>query len=77
MLGSIAAGVVSAGHSGAALVPFLVAPLSIPLLLAATQAFEALQLGRSILGWVVLMAVVVLLLAIVGTLVARPLQETG
>lgn len=76
MLGAIAAGVVAAGHSGAALVPFLVAPLSVPLLLAATLAFEGIRLGESILGWVLLMVVVVLVLAIVGTLTARPLQES-
>lgn len=76
MLGAIAAGVVAAAHSGAALVPFLVAPLSVPLLLAATQAFEGIRLGKSILGWVLLMVVVVLVLAIVGTLTARPLQES-
>lgn len=76
MLGAIAGGVVAAGHSGAALVPFLVAPLSVPLLLAATQAFEGIRLGKSILGWVLLMVVVVLVLAIVGTLTARPLQES-
>jgi heme exporter protein B len=77
MLGTIAAGVVSTGYAGAALVPFLVAPLSVPLLLAATQSFEALRLGRSILGWILLMVVVVLVTAITGTLTARPLQESG
>lgn len=77
MLGTIAAGVVATGHAGAALVPFLVAPLSVPLLLAATQSFEGLRLGRSILGWVLLMVVVVLVIAITGTLTARPLQENG
>jgi heme exporter protein B len=77
MLGTVAAGVVSSGHAGAAMVPFLVAPLSVPLLLAATQSFEGLRLGRSILGWVLLMVVAVLVIAITGTLTARPLQESG
>jgi ABC-type transport system involved in cytochrome c biogenesis permease component len=77
MLGTIAAGVVATGHAGAAMVPFLVAPLSVPLLLAATQSFEGLQLGRSILGWILLMVVAVLVIAITGTLTARPLQESG
>ncbi len=76
MLGSIAAGVVAAGHSGAGLVPFLVAPLSVPLLLAATQAFEGLRLGRPILSWVLLVVIIVLVLAVIGTLTARPLQES-
>ena len=75
MLGAIASGIVAWGRGGTALVPFLVAPLSVPLLLAATSAFEGLRLGESILSWIVLMVVVVLVLAIVGTLTARPLQE--
>lgn len=77
MLGTIAAGVVSSGRGGVALVPFLVAPLSVPLLLAATQTLEGLRVGRSILGWVLLMVVAVLIIAITGTLTARPLQESG
>jgi len=76
MLGSIASGVVATGHSGAGLVPFLVAPLSVPLLLSATQALEGLRLGRPMLSWIVLMVIIVLVLAVLGTLTARPLQES-
>ena len=77
LLGTLAAGIVSTGRNATALVPLLVAPLSIPLLLGATQSLETLQFGRSSLMWVLMMVVTVLLLAIVGVLSARPLQETG
>jgi heme exporter protein B len=76
LLGTLAGSIVSSVNAGTALVPLLVAPLSVPLLLAATQALEGLRLGRSILSWLLLMATVVLVLAIVGVLTARPLQET-
>ena len=77
LLGTLAAGLVSTGTNATALVPLLVAPLSIPLLIGATQALEALRLGRSSLTWVLMMIVTVLVLAIAGVLSARPLQETG
>lgn len=77
LLGTLAAGIVATGPSATALVPLLVAPLSVPLLLGATQALEALRLGRSSLSWVLMMVVVVLLLAVAGVLSARPLQETA
>lgn len=77
LLGTLAAGIVASGQSATALVPLLVAPLSVPLLLGATQALEAIRLGRSSLSWVLMMAIVVLLLAVAGVLSARPLQETS
>lgn len=77
LLGTLAAGIVSTGSSAAALVPLLVAPLSVPLLIGATQTFEALRFGRSSLAWVLMMTVVTLLLAVAGVLSARPLQESG
>ena len=76
LLGTLAASIVANTSAGTALVPFLVAPLAVPLLLGATQAFEGLRLGHSILGWLLLVLIVDLVLAIVGVLTARPLQET-
>jgi heme exporter protein B len=76
-LGTLASGIVATGRAAAALVPLLVAPLSIPLLIGATQASEALRYGRSSLTWVLMMIVSTLVLAIAGVLSARPLQETG
>jgi heme exporter protein B len=77
LLGTLASGIVSTGRSASALVPLVVAPMSVPLLIAATQSFEGLRLGRSILTWVLMLVVVVLVLAIAGVLSARSLQETG
>ncbi|HSF84756.1 MAG TPA: heme exporter protein CcmB [Acidimicrobiia bacterium] len=76
LLGTLA-GSIAAGSGGSNLVPFLVAPLAIPLLLGATQALDAdLSDGNGILAWVLLMLFVDLVLAVVGVLTARPLQET-
>ncbi|MFO7699848.1 MAG: heme exporter protein CcmB, partial [Acidimicrobiia bacterium] len=77
LLGTLAAGIVSSGSNATALVPLLVAPLSVPLLIDATQALEALEFGGSSLAWMLMMIVTVLVLAIAGVLTARPLQETG
>lgn len=77
LLGTLAAGIVATGRNAAALVPLLVAPLSIPLLIGATQALEALELGRSSLSWVLMMVVTVIVLAIAGVLSAQPLQESA
>ncbi|MBT8206684.1 MAG: ABC transporter permease [Acidimicrobiia bacterium] len=75
LLGTLAAHIVESLGGATALVPLLVAPLSVPLLLGATQSMEALRLGRSILGWLLVMLIVMLTLAIAGILTARPLQE--
>jgi heme exporter protein B len=75
LLGTLAASIVSTGRNAAALVPLLVAPLSIPLLIGATQALEVLDLGGSSLAWVLMMIVSTLVLAVAGVLSARPLQE--
>jgi heme exporter protein B len=77
LLGTLAAGIVSTGRAAAALVPLLVAPLSVPLLIGATQTFEALRFGRSSLAWVLMMTLVTLVLAVAGVLSARSLQEAG
>ncbi len=76
LLGTLT-GAIAAGSGGGNLVPFLVAPLAIPLLLGATQAHDAgLGRGNGILAWVLLMVFVDIVLTIVGVLTARPLQET-
>lgn len=77
LLGTLAASIVSTGRNAAALVPLLVAPLSIPLLIGATQALEVLGIGGSSLAWVLMMIVSTLVLAVAGVLSARPLQEIG
>ncbi len=76
LLGTLTGSIVNSTSAGTALVPLLVAPLSVPLLLGATQAYEGLRLGHSIVSWVLLMVAVVLVVAIIGVLTASPLQET-
>ncbi len=76
LLGVVAGGVTASLNASAALVPLLVAPLAVPLLLAATEAMDGIQTDGSILPWMLLMVVVDLALAIAGVLTARPLQET-
>ncbi len=75
-LGTISGAIAGSVQAGPALVPLLVTPLAIPLLLGATQTVEKLDPDGGNLSWLVLMAIVVLVLAIVGVLTARPLQET-
>jgi heme exporter protein B len=75
-LGTLSGSIAASLTAGPALIPFLVAPLAIPLLLGATQSAEAIRQGDSILSWILLMAIVVLALAVAGVLTARPLQET-
>jgi heme exporter protein B len=75
LLGSIAGGVTTSLGTRTSLTPLLIVPLSLPLLLGATQAFEALRLGKSILPWLVLLGAVDLTLAVSGVLAARPMEE--
>lgn len=76
LLGTIT-GAIAAGRGGGSMVPFLVAPLAVPLLLGATQSLDAsLTSMGSILAWILLIVLVDVALAVVGVLTARPLQET-
>ncbi len=75
-LGTISAAIAASVQAGPALVPLLVTPLAIPLLLGATQTVESIGRDGGNLSWILLMVIVVLVLAIVGVLTARPLQET-
>ena len=76
LLGTLAA-TIAASIASSALVPLLVAPLSVPILLAATQSMDGLRFGDTILGWVLLLITMDLLLAVAGVLSARPLQEAS
>lgn len=75
-LGTISGAIAASLNAGPALVPLLVTPLAIPLLLGATQTVESIDRDGGNLSWLVLMTIVVLTLAIVGVVTARPLQET-
>ncbi len=75
-LGTLSSSIAISVSAGPALVPLLVTPLAIPLLLGATQTVVSVDSGGGNLSWLVLMTIVVLTLAIVGVVTARPLQET-
>ena len=77
LLGTLAAAV-AAGTGSPTLVPFLVAPLAIPLLIGATQALDAgLAEGGGILPWVLMVLLVDVVALVLGVVTARPLQEAG
>ncbi|HUP17254.1 MAG TPA: heme exporter protein CcmB [Acidimicrobiia bacterium] len=59
------------------LAPLLVAPLALPLLIGAAQATDSLLRSSGILPWLLILVLADLLLAIVGVLTARPLQEAA
>lgn len=75
-LGTLSGAIAASVNAGPALVPLLVTPLAIPLLLGATQTIQSIDREGVNLSWLVLMTIVVLILAIVGVVTARPLQET-
>lgn len=75
LLGTLASAIASS-ISSSTLVPLIVVPLAVPMLLAATQITEGLRINATILGWLLLLVVMDLLLAVAGVLSARPLQET-
>lgn len=77
MVGTLAGAVARGLGNRVTLAPLLAAPLSIPILLAGTQAMEGLRLGAGILRWIVTLALVDVLLAVTGVLTARPLEEAS
>lgn len=74
LLGTLASTIASS-ISSATLVPLIVVPLAVPMLLAATQITEGLRIDATILGWILLLVIMDLLLAVAGVISARPLQE--
>ena len=77
LIGSLAGALVSGLRTRNALAPLLVAPLSIPVLLATTQSTDLILAGRSIMRWLLLLVAMDLALAIVGVLLAGPLEDTA
>lgn len=69
LLGTVAHGLLHSGAQRLTLGPLLTVPLSVPLLLGATQTSEAVALGRSPVPWLLLALVVdlVLVLALLFT----------
>ena len=77
MVATMVSAITGANRARPALVPLLVAPLGVPILLAASQALEGLRLGESILTWLLLLVIVNLALAVTAVAAARPLQEAS
>lgn len=75
MITTLAAAVTTGLEARSTLTPLLVVPLAIPVLLAATEATESLRSTTGNLGWILLLVMLDLGLAIAGVLTARPLQE--
>lgn len=76
MVGTLAGNVARGLGTRSSLAPLLVVPISVPILLAAAQATEGLRVGAGILRWILLLAVVDVVLALVGVVTARPLEES-
>ena len=76
LIGSLAVALVSGLRTRNALAPLLVAPLSIPVLFATTQGTDSILAGGSIMRWLLLLVAMDLILAIVGVLLAGPLEDT-
>jgi heme exporter protein B len=76
-LATLAADLTIGLGSRSTLAPLLVAPLALPLLIGAARATDSLLSSGGILPWLLILVLADLLLAIVGVLTARPLEETA
>ena len=77
LVGTLAGSVTAGLRTRNTLTPLLVAPLSMPLLLASAQVVEALRREESILLWITLLATINLAVSVIGVLTARPLEESS
>ncbi len=76
-LATLAADLTLGLGSRSTLAPLLVAPLGLPLLIGAAQGTDSLLRSGGILPWLLMLVLADLLLAIVGVLTARPLEEAA
>lgn len=74
-LGTLAGEVTTGLRNRSALASLIVAPLSLPLVIGASQTLESLANGTVILPWILLMIATDLALAVAGVGLARPLEE--
>ena len=69
---------ITTGLSGrSSLASVLVVPLALPLLVGAAQAVESLSRGSGILPWLLMLAAAEIVLAVAGSLAAKPLEEAA
>jgi heme exporter protein B len=59
------------------LAALVVAPLALPLVVGAAHGMESLTRGRGILSWLMMLTAANLVLAVAGTVAARPLWEAS
>ena len=74
-LGTLAGEVTAGLRSRSALASLIVAPLSLPLVIGATEAVGVLQRDTGILPWILLLIATDLALAVAGVALAKPLEE--
>ncbi|MDH3247485.1 MAG: heme exporter protein CcmB [Acidimicrobiia bacterium] len=75
MLSTLAGDVTVGLRTRSSLAPLIVAPISVPLLIGASQTFESLILDRSTMAPALLLTVTVLSLAVTGVLTAPALED--
>lgn len=75
MLSTLAGDVTVGLRTRSSLAPLIVAPVSVPLIIGASQTFEALILDRSTMAPALLLTVTVLSLAVTGVLTAPALED--
>ncbi len=76
-LGTLAGEVTAGLRNQTALASLIVAPLALPLIIAASQSLAALARHTSILPWILLLIATDLALAVAGVGLARPLEEAS
>ncbi|HEX5671860.1 MAG TPA: heme exporter protein CcmB, partial [Acidimicrobiia bacterium] len=77
MVATLAADITSGLSGRAPLASVLVVPLALPLLVGAAQAVESLRRGGGILPWLLMLAATEIVLAVAGTLAAKPLEDAA
>ena len=77
LVGTLAGSVTMGLKTRSTLTPLLVAPLAMPMLLAAGQIVESLRTDRSIVVWVLLMVAINLAMSVIGVATAKPLEESA
>ncbi len=77
MLATLAGDVTTGLATRTTLAPLLVVPVSVPLLLGASQALESLVRGGTTLPWVLLLVVTDLALAVTAVVTAPSLEESN
>lgn len=77
MLATLAGDITVGLRTRTSLAPLLVVPVAVPLFMGTAQTLESLARGDGTLVWITLLVLTDLILAVVGTLVARPLEDAA